>query len=425
MKYLLIFLLITMISFAQDTFTLEETKLIDKQINSAVNKKFTLEYLQQIEKNAASKYLLFKVGDKFTANSGGRHFTGTIRNVNQRTVRLGDFLINMRDYPDYYFDKITNDRMRKSYISKYYHQAKNSYRQRADKYYRNKILAKRPPEARPAIVEQQAVITIQKQPIPQEFDLNINRQPLPKSKVNLPRTVEEHYHQSFNGLWAEYDLDKKAFIDNKVAFKLIFSNTELTIDQRMLWDKPKVFKFVKARYADKKSHLFYGTYISPKNNTNTILIGSSGKHHLIVALDGKKVQNFVKVELPKFKPTSSQKSAAYFFRLLMSGLFKNNRGNKLVVYGIRKSEVKYGFGSFKFYDKNSKLVGNFVAYTDELKMRIDGPHADFWFTVSNTETRKTENWFFSTNGKEWLLKTPKFEERFKFIMSFESYLKIK
>lgn len=188
-----IIILVTATCFANDTFTLEETKLINKQINSAINKKFTPQYLKQIEKNAASKYLLFKVGDKFTANSGGRHFTGTIRNINKLTVRVGDFLINMRDYPDYYFDIITNDRWRKAYVSKYYHHAKNSYRQRAAKYYKKKIV-----EVRPTIVEAPA--------IEQPAEVTVETQPNKTNKPRIKNPVMELF-KTCEGVWKEIDIN--------------------------------------------------------------------------------------------------------------------------------------------------------------------------------------------------------------------------
>ncbi len=145
---------ISTIGLAND-FTIEETKLINKQINIAVTKKFTRQYLKQIELRAASKYLLVKVGDEFTAKSGGRNFTGTVHNISSLNVRIGDHLINKRDYPTYYFDKIINDRMRKAYVSKYYHQAMNSYKQRATIYYKKKTLAKRPASEQPKQLAEQ------------------------------------------------------------------------------------------------------------------------------------------------------------------------------------------------------------------------------------------------------------------------------
>lgn len=179
---------IATMGFANDTFTIKEQSLIDKQIKTAVIKKFTPQYLKQIEKNAASKYLLVKVGGKFTANSGGRHFTGTIRSINKLTVRVGDFLINKKDYPDYYFDKIVNDRMRNAYINKYYHHAKNSYRQRAGIFYRNKILAKRPVSEQPVVIARQEPIKKPQQPI---------SRPSTQTIVNKPVTTNRTQEMTF------------------------------------------------------------------------------------------------------------------------------------------------------------------------------------------------------------------------------------
>ena len=115
--------------------------MIEAKTEEAINNKFNPEKLKEVEASAASKYKLYKVGDRFKGISGGRSVTGTIHQITKNRVRCGDHLLVRSDYPSFYFDPIENARLRKAYIEKLYHSKRKPYEIKAKRYFTDKLMS--------------------------------------------------------------------------------------------------------------------------------------------------------------------------------------------------------------------------------------------------------------------------------------------
>lgn len=143
MKILLAIMLLFSV-YAEDTFTLEEFKRIDKHVKAAVSKRFTPAKLKQVKQESIDKNRLYKVGDKFTAMTGGKHYKGIIHRINANTIQIGTHDFSKKDYPPHYFNKEFNMKVRADYVQKHYIDAKRIYLKRAEDHYKKLTLSKRP-----------------------------------------------------------------------------------------------------------------------------------------------------------------------------------------------------------------------------------------------------------------------------------------